>query len=264
MEDQIPEADGDEEPERSSRHEAPLDRLALERLRADLGASGPLPRLVETFSSQTAPRVAELRAASDAGDWSAVTSVAHWIKGGAASLAATELSELCGEIETAVRTGNVDRVPALIDSLELCFERTRIALQDEIPADGSDSGDPVAVRVLIADDDALVRMLASAVIEGEGSLELAGEAEDADQAVELAERDRPDVAVLDWSMPGGGSPEAARRIVARSPGTRIVAFTAADHHGATTSMHKAGAKAVVVKGGPPDELIEAIREAAAS
>jgi DNA-binding NarL/FixJ family response regulator len=55
-----------------------------------------------------------------------------------------------------------------------------------------------------------------------------GSADDAPGAIELADEHHPDVAVLDWMMPGGGGPAAAREILLRSPDTKIVALTASD------------------------------------
>ena len=64
----------------------------------------------------------------------------------------------------------------------------------------------MAVKLLIADDDALARALIEAIVERDGELELIGSAEDADGSIELAGEHQPDVAVLDWVMPGGGGP----------------------------------------------------------
>src|SRR6185503_3419645 len=60
----------------------------------------------------------------------------------------------------------------------------------------------VALRLIIADDDALARALIEAIVERDRELELVGSAEDAERAIELAKEHQPDVAVLDWVMPG--------------------------------------------------------------
>ena len=78
------------------------------------------------------------------------------------------------------------------------------------------------VTVLIADDDAVARSVLVALVEGDPTLELAALANDAAEAIEAAERPQPDVAILDWSMPAGGGPEAARRGVMRVEGRDYV------------------------------------------
>ena len=116
----------------------------------------------------------------------------------------------------------------------------------------------VALRLIIADDDALARALIEAIVERDRELELVGSAEDAERAAELAWEHQPDVALLDWVMPGGGGEAAAREILMRSPGTKIVALTAPE----TPTADVAIARGVLAKGSPPDELLRAIRAAA--
>lgn len=117
----------------------------------------------------------------------------------------------------------------------------------------------VALRLIIADDDALARALIEAIVERDRELELVGSAEDAERAIQLAHEHQPDVAVLDWVMPGGGGETAAREILRRSPDTKIVALTAPDTH----AIDVAEVRGVLPKGAPPNELLRAIREAAA-
>ena len=118
------------------------------------------------------------------------------------------------------------------------------------------------LRLLIADDDALARALIEAIVERDTELELVGSAVDAAHAIELAGEHKPDVAVLDWVMPGGGGEVAAREILARSPDTKIVALTSPDAPDARTATVRAGARTSLVKGCPPEELLRTIRAAA--
>jgi DNA-binding NarL/FixJ family response regulator len=118
------------------------------------------------------------------------------------------------------------------------------------------------LRLLIADDDALARALIEAIVERDRDVELVGSAEDAERAIELAGEHQPDVAVLDWVMPGGGGEVAAREILARSPGTKIVALTSPDAEDAHDATLRAGARTTLVKGCPPEELLRTIRAAA--
>jgi DNA-binding NarL/FixJ family response regulator len=119
----------------------------------------------------------------------------------------------------------------------------------------------VGLKVMIADDDAFARAVIEAIVKRDEALELVGSAGDAPGAIELADEHHPDVAVLDWMMPGGGGPAAAREILLRSPDTKIVALTASDGQEAEIDMLRAGARSILVKGCPPDELLRTIRAA---
>ena len=121
----------------------------------------------------------------------------------------------------------------------------------------------MAVKLLIADDDALARALIEAIVERDRELELIGCAEDAEAAIALAGEHQPDVAVLDWVMPGGGGEVTAREILNRSPDTKIVALTSPDVPNAEADILRAGASTLLIKGCPPDELLRTIRAAAA-
>ena len=105
----------------------------------------------------------------------------------------------------------------------------------------------VALRLIIADDDALARALIEAIVERDRELELVGSAEDAERAIELAKEHQPDVAVLDWVMPGGGGEAAAREILRRSPDTKILALTTPE----TRTVDVAEVRGVLAKGSPP-------------
>ena len=125
--------------------------------------------------------------------------------------------------------------------------------------EGESAGD--AVRLLIADDDPMIRLTLSALIDKEPGFELVGEAEDADQAIELAARRRPDIVLLDFNMPGGGGVRAATEIREGSPGIKLVAVSADDSQVAQYEMSRAGAVGYVVKGSPDDEIVRVIRSA---
>jgi DNA-binding NarL/FixJ family response regulator len=120
----------------------------------------------------------------------------------------------------------------------------------------------LSVRVLIAEDETTVRRALCDLIQTEDGLELAGSAADADEAIELIERWRPDVALVDVKMPGGGGPRVAHAIARLSPGTRIVALSAYEDRSSVFQMLRAGAVSYLVKGAPLVEIIETIRKAA--
>jgi DNA-binding response OmpR family regulator len=121
---------------------------------------------------------------------------------------------------------------------------------------------PGRLRVLIADDEPEVREILINVVDGDPGLELAGVAADAEKAVEVARVTRPDVALLDVSMPGGGGARAALGIGWRSPMTHIVALSLHDDRATIVDMIRAGASGYVVKGASCDEILDALRWAA--
>ena len=118
------------------------------------------------------------------------------------------------------------------------------------------------VRVLVADDQPDTRRALADLVVTEPSLELVGLAAGAEEAVALAHRERPDVALLHVRMPGGGGPRAARGIRRRSPRTRVVAFSAYGDLSTVTQMLDAGADGYLVKGAPGEEIVNAIHHAA--
>ncbi len=117
----------------------------------------------------------------------------------------------------------------------------------------------VPIRVLIADDDPVMRMLLSAVANSDPELELVAQAQDADEAIALAAQHRPDVALLDVEMPGGGGLRAAGEIKAATPATRVLALSAHDSDETRQAMLDAGADGYVVKGTPPADVARALR-----
>ena len=102
-----------------------------------LADSGALPRLVEIFAEQTPERIAELRHAAESGDHATVTRVAHTMKGGAASLGAAAMADVCKQLEETGRTGSLTGATELIDSIESAFEAARDALGREVAAAGA-------------------------------------------------------------------------------------------------------------------------------
>jgi len=113
-------------------------------------------------------------------------------------------------------------------------------------------------RILIADDDANIREALRDLLDSEDGLEVVAVAADAPEAVNAATLERPDVAILDVKMPGGGGVRAAEGIRVASPGTRIVALSAWDDGETMRRMRQAGASGYVVKGAAPDDIIGAI------
>jgi len=118
-----------------------------------------------------------------------------------------------------------------------------------------------SIRVLVADDDEMIRTMLGALISSEPSLELAGTARDTSEAVALAAAQHPDVALLDLDMPGGGGYKAAQEIGERSSGTQVIALTSLDSPQAELDSMRAGAVAFLHKGTSNEEILDAIRSA---
>jgi two-component system, NarL family, response regulator NreC len=118
---------------------------------------------------------------------------------------------------------------------------------------------PRHLRVLIADDHAIVRSGLSGLIEGAGDMEVVGEACTGEEAVRLTGSTRPDVVVMDVSMPGGDGAEATERIVADYPETRVLALTMHDDRAHLMRLLEAGATGYAIKRAAGDELLHAIR-----
>ena len=122
----------------------------------------------------------------------------------------------------------------------------------------------VPLRVLVADDDPMIRLALSEVLEAEADLQVVAIAEDALQAVDLAQTHNPDVAVLDVRMPGGGGAHAAREIRVRSPRTQLLAFSAYDDSGTVNELKRLGVREYLIKGVTNAEIVAAVRRAGAA
>lgn len=117
----------------------------------------------------------------------------------------------------------------------------------------------VPIRLLIADDQALVRGALGALLDLEPDLEVQGLAADGAEALRLAEELQPDVCLMDIQMPGVDGVEATKRIRAASPQTRVLVVTTFARPGYLRAALDAGASGFVVKDTPAEELAAAVR-----
>jgi DNA-binding NarL/FixJ family response regulator len=118
----------------------------------------------------------------------------------------------------------------------------------------------MTVRVLLVDDQALVRAGFRMILGAEDDMCVVGEAEDGDDAVRLARSLRPDVVLMDIQMPRLDGVEATRQIVA-DPGTqtRVVILTTFERDDYIFEALRAGASGFLLKNAPPEELLHAVR-----
>ncbi|MFI5532089.1 response regulator [Kitasatospora sp. NPDC051853] len=121
----------------------------------------------------------------------------------------------------------------------------------------------MTIRVLIADDEALLRMAFTMILEDQPDMTPVGEAPDGAQAVALARELHPDVILMDVRMPGTDGIEATRRIVTASPRTKVLILTTFDLDEYAFAGLEAGASGFLLKNTMPDELLTAIRTVAA-
>jgi DNA-binding NarL/FixJ family response regulator len=121
------------------------------------------------------------------------------------------------------------------------------------------------IRVLLADDQALVRAGFRALLDAEGDIEVVGEAGDGDEAVRLASELAPDVVLMDVRMPGVDGLEATRRIASDDGlgGVRVVILTTFGLDEYVFEAVRSGAAGFLVKDTEPAELIQAVRVVAA-
>ncbi|MBA2763147.1 MAG: response regulator transcription factor [Thermoleophilaceae bacterium] len=119
------------------------------------------------------------------------------------------------------------------------------------PSDGL-----VRPSLLLADDDAVVRSILTGQMGS--SFDVLPAAADADEAIELAERMRPDAALIDVNMPGGGGLTAVREIARRSPETCLVVLSADETRESVVELLDAGAMAYVRKGASGAEIVETL------
>lgn len=115
------------------------------------------------------------------------------------------------------------------------------------------------IRLLLADDQALVRGGLRLIVDAEPDMEVVGEAADGREAVELAVAVEPDIALMDIRMPGLDGIEATRQLLAEVPETRVVILTTFDLDDYIVDAFRAGASGFLLKTVPPQQLVAAVR-----
>lgn len=119
------------------------------------------------------------------------------------------------------------------------------------------------LRVLIADDHPMFRGGLRALLAGEPSIEVIGEAETGAEAIELAGRHEPDVVLMDLTMPDTDGIEATRRIAADHPDVAVLVLTMLEDEASLAAAVRAGARGYLLKGADGSEAVRAIQAVAA-
>ena len=118
---------------------------------------------------------------------------------------------------------------------------------------------PEPIRVLLADDHAMFRAGIRALLEASGGFEVVGEAASGDEALELVRELKPDVVVMDLSMPGSNGLDATRRLAGYSGDIRVLVLTVHAEEEYLVPVVEAGAHGYLTKTSADTDLIEAIR-----
>ncbi len=117
----------------------------------------------------------------------------------------------------------------------------------------------IPIRVVVADDHAIVREGVRGVLDDTGTFDVVGEAGDVSEAVRLCETLHPDVLILDINMPGGSGLSAVSRIIRQAPGTRILILSVHDDIEYIRESRRAGAHGYLRKDSAPAELRAAVQ-----
>ncbi|MFE6738699.1 response regulator transcription factor [Streptomyces tubercidicus] len=118
------------------------------------------------------------------------------------------------------------------------------------------------VRVVIVDDDQLVRLALRLVIDGEPDLAVVAEAADGDAAITVVDKQRPDVVLMDIRMPGRDGLSTTRELLTRPAPPRVLMLTTFDSDDMVLGALRAGALGFVLKDTPPARILDAVRTVA--
>lgn len=116
------------------------------------------------------------------------------------------------------------------------------------------------IKVLVVDDHELVRTGICRMLADTTDIEVMGQAESGEMAIDMARREHPDVVLLDVNMPGIGGVETTRRLLQSVPSVRVLAVSGLAEEPYPSMLLKAGAKGYITKGAPLAEMVRAIKK----
>lgn len=128
---------------------------------------------------------------------------------------------------------------------------------------GASLPEKTPMRLLVCDDQELIRARVREILKAVPSIEIVGEAADGRAAVAMALELKPDVILMDVSMPQLNGIDTTRQILSRSPGIRVLAYSVESDAETIRQMFAAGARGYLIKTGDPVELVVALRRVAA-
>lgn len=153
------------------------------------------------------------------------------------------ISILAGDTESAIRAQ----------------EQTRISVMMSPESDSGQTGAGRRVRIMLVDDHPVMRQGLAGLLRGEPDFEVAGEASDGEAAVQLAREIRPDVVLMDISMPRMDGIEATRIIHQELQNVRIIGLSMSQEQEREAAIREAGAVGYISKSGPAEAVIDAVR-----
>jgi len=158
----------------------------------------------------------------------------------------------------AQETAAADKVAGEIIRRESAPSREQAAAGERIAAAKRKAAGKPPVRVLLVDDHTIVRQGLAHLLAYEAGIQLVGQASNGQEALELARATRPDVVLMDVSMPGMDGIEATRRLVEELPGVKVIGLSMYTDPEVSQRIREAGAVDHIPKSGEPAALIEAV------
>ncbi len=175
------------------------------------------------------------------------------------------LAHLCGDMKIATAPGKGTSIILTLPVAGQQEDRGAVswATTEQGHANGTPVGEKTAIhRVLIVDDHKIVREGLAGLMHFESDIEVVGQAADGLQAVELSEKLRPDVVIMDVNLGEMNGVEVTREILARNPGIKVIGLSMHIDPDIARGMRDAGAAAYLNKGSPSEDLLAAIRACA--
>ncbi|MEX0745232.1 MAG: response regulator transcription factor [Phycisphaeraceae bacterium] len=127
------------------------------------------------------------------------------------------------------------------------------------PAPRPEAGPTRTIRVLLADDHQIIRGSLAKLLQREPDIDVVAQAGDGHEAVALVREHQPDVVVMDITMPRLNGIEATRQVTSEFPSIRIIGLSIHQRADMADAMRGAGAEIYLTKGGPPKDLVAAVR-----